>query len=54
LQAHAEDVFRGRVEVDYQQIVVNEDDARAQAIENSFGVVGGRSVATGTLAGTAA
>jgi hypothetical protein len=42
LQADAEDVFRSRVKVDYQQVVVNENNACAQAVENSSGIVGRR------------
>jgi hypothetical protein len=50
LHTDAENVFGGGVEVDDQQAVINEDDAGAQAVENSFGVVGRRSVITGTPA----
>jgi hypothetical protein len=41
LQADAENVFGRRIQVGDQQAVVYENDASAQAIEYSFGVVGG-------------
>jgi hypothetical protein len=53
LHADAEYVFRCRVEVDDQQVVIDKNDARTQAVEYSFGIVVRRAVA-GPLAGTAA
>lgn len=44
LHADAKDIFRGRIEVDDQQVVVDENDARAQAVKNTFGVRVARSV----------
>jgi hypothetical protein len=54
LHADAEDILRRRVEISDQQAVINEDNARAQAIENSLRIVAGCSVAAGTIALTAA
>ncbi len=45
----AEDVFGGRVEVDDQQVFVEENDARVEAVENEAGIFVKRSV-TGTAA----
>jgi hypothetical protein len=39
LHADAEEIFGSRVEIDNQQIVVEKYDARAQAIEDSCGIV---------------
>ena len=44
-----EDVFGGRVEVDDQQVVVEQNDARAQGVEDVAGIV-----AEGSVTGTAA
>ena len=49
LHTDAEDVLGSRIQVDNEEIVVNEDDARAEAVENSFGIVGKCSA---TMAGT--
>jgi hypothetical protein len=44
----AEDVFRGGIQVDNQQVVVEENNARAQGVENTAGIL-----AKGSAAGTA-
>ena len=49
LQADAEDVLRRRIEIDDQQAVVDENDARAKAVENSLGIVCRRAAVAGTL-----
>jgi len=48
LYADAEYVFRGGIEVEYQEALINKDDARAKAVENAFGVCVARSVVAGT------
>ena len=47
--ADAEHVFSGRIQVENEQVVVEQDNARAQAVEDIAGVVLKRSV-TGTAA----
>jgi hypothetical protein len=42
LFAYAENVFGRRIEVEYQEALIDKNDARAKAVENSFwiGVAG--------------
>jgi len=44
----AENIFRGRIEADDQQVRIKQNDARAKAIENLFCVVVECSVVAGT------
>ena len=53
LHADAEDVFASRVEVDDQQVVVDEDDARTEAVKNAFRDIVARAVVARTGAGSA-
>ena len=49
LRADAEDVFCGRIQADDQQVGVEQDDARAQAVENFLCVAVERAVVTGAV-----
>jgi hypothetical protein len=44
LYADTEDVLRRRIKVEDQKALINKDDARAKAVENTFGVWVARSV----------
>jgi len=48
LYADAEYVLRRGVEVEYQKILIDKNDARAKAVENTFGICVTRSVVAGT------
>jgi len=45
--ADAEDVLSGRVKANDQQAIIQQDNARIQAVEDTFGVVVKGAVATG-------
>jgi hypothetical protein len=54
LDAYPKQIFCGRVEVNDQQVVVNENNASAEAVENTFRVVLDCPAVVGTLTGPAA